>query len=245
MRAIALVSMLLTTLVMLAVGVRLLLVARRTRELPELMFGVAFVASGVGQTFGQVGQRAIWSDAGPLAVVMNGLCLGIVAVGSMALWIVTRRVFNPTARWAGALCWGGCALTLLAWLVRGFGGDFVTGEPGSPGHAIHVFARSLLLAWTSLESTRHYRMLRKRLALGLADPMATNQIGLWAVAGYGSLMATLTIGFYSFVVGMHPLDSTGATLGLTALALAISASMWCAFFPPAALRRRIERPEPA
>ena len=42
MRSLVVLSMLITAVVTLTVGVRLLLAARRTRQIPELLYGTAF-----------------------------------------------------------------------------------------------------------------------------------------------------------------------------------------------------------
>lgn len=232
--------MLFTTVVSLVVGVRLLVVASRTRRQPELLFGLAFLCGGAGQAFGQIGQRVLWTEAGPLAITMNALCLALVAVGTLALWTVTRRVFRPEGRIPGALFAIGCGFTLVAYAVRGLDGEFAHVTAGSRGHAIHEAARLVMLSWMAFESTRHYRMLRLRLRLGLADPMATNQLLLWVVSGYATWLAAAVIVWWSFGLRIHPLESPVATVLLTVVMLVIGIGMWCAFFPPAALRRRIE-----
>jgi hypothetical protein len=57
MQGFAAANLLLLTVVTFVVGVRLLLVARRTCRLPELLFGVAFVSGSLGTAGGQLGQR--------------------------------------------------------------------------------------------------------------------------------------------------------------------------------------------
>ncbi len=238
-RTLTALSMLFTTVVSVVVGVRLLIVAARTRRKPEMLFGVAFVCGGAGQAFGQIGQRLLWTEAGPLATGMNALCLGMVAMGTVALWQVIRHVFRPEGGVAGGLVAFGCLVTLIAYAVRGFDGEFAFVTAGSRGHAIHEGARLVMMSWMVYESTRHYRMLRRRLRLGLADPLATNQLLLWTCSAYATWMAAGVITWWSFGLRIHPLESSVATAMLVALMLVIGTGMWCAFFPPAALRRHI------
>lgn len=239
MQALSVLSMLFTTLVSLGVGVRLLFVAVRTRRQPELLFGLAFLCGGAGQAFGQIGQRVLWTEAGLLATSMNAVCLALVAAGTIALWTVTRRVFRPEGRLPGVLFALGCVATLVGFAVRGLDGEFAHVTAGSRGHAIHEAARLVMLSWMAFESTRHYGMLRRRMRLGLADPMASNQLLLWTVSGYATWLAAAVISWWSFGLRIHPLESPVATAILTVLMLVIGVGMWCAFFPPAALRRRI------
>lgn len=240
MRTVAVLSMLITTVVTVTVGIRLLMVARRTRQAPELLFGIAFVGGGAGQAFAQVGQRALWADSGSLGTLLNTVCFGLVVLGSLALWAVTRRVFRPSGSLAGWLCIAGALVTLAAYGLRIVDGDFVSGSPGTRGHGVHLLARCVLMGWISVEATRHYRMLRRRVTLGLADPMATNQVLMWAISGYATLAAALVIGTWAFVLQQHPLDSLLATSMLIAIVAIVSVGTWCAFFPPDALRRRVE-----
>lgn len=240
MRTVTVLSMLLTTIVTVTVGVRLLIVARRTKRLPEMLFGIAFVGGGAGQAFAQVGQRVLWNEPGTWSTVMNAACYGLVVVGTLALWVVTRRVFHPGGSWAGWLCILGGTLTVVAFGLRIVDGDFMTGMPGTRGHGLHVVARAVLMAWLSTEAFRHYRMLRRRVALGLADPMATNQVLLWAISALATLGAALIIGFWAFVLRLHPLESSVATSMLVTVVAVVSVGTWCAFFPPDALRRRVE-----
>lgn len=239
MRTLVVISMLFTTIVSVVIGVRLLIVAARTRKEPELLFGLAFLCGGAGQAFGQIGQRFLWTEAGPLAMAMNAFCLGLVAAGTLSLWAVTRRVFRPEGRFAGWLFAVGSVITLSAFAVRGLDGEFAQVTAGSRGHAIHESARVVMLGWMAYESTRHYLMLRRRQKLGLADPMTTNQLMLWTVSGYATLTAASVIVWWSFVLRTHPLDSPVAIAILVAMMVVIGVSMWCAFFPPTALRRRV------
>jgi hypothetical protein len=243
MQSLAGISMLITMIVTVTVGVRLLLVARRTRMLPELLFAITFISSGLGQAFGQLGMRVIWNDPGDLATFLNTLCFGAVVIGNLALWQATWRIYHSgdsIGRW---ICGLGSAVVIVGYGVRIFDGDFVTATPGSRGFLIHIVARAVLLTWTSYESIRYWRLLQKRLALGLADPIATNQILLWGYSAMATLATTLLIGGSIFALGRHPLEIPSVVLMLTGAVLVISSCMWCAFFPPAWLRERIEARE--
>jgi len=240
-QSIAVLSMVFTFAVTLTVGVRLLLVVRRTRGLPEFLFGFTFLSTALGQAFGQAGMRVLWSTPGPLATTMNALTFAFVALGTVALWLVVWRVFRPGKGWGAALCVVGCGLTLLAYAVRLWDGDFAHNGGETRGFLLHVTARGILLAWTSAEAIHYWSLLRKRLALGLADPMATNQILLWGISGIFAFVGTSVVGYAIFVLRQHPLELVGSTAILMAVVVGSSVSMWCAFFPPGWLRRLVER----
>ena len=50
-----------------------------------------------------------------------------------------------------------------------------------PGHWIGWLGRTMAIFGVAFESFRYWRMLRRRLRLGLADPVVTNRFLLWAV----------------------------------------------------------------
>ena len=241
MQAIAILSMVFTVAVTLTVGVRLLLVARRTRGLPEFLFGFTFLSTALGQAFGEIGMRVLWSTPGPLATTMNALTFALLTLGTAALGLVVWRVFRPGKGWGAALCAAGCGLILLAYAVRLWDGDFVDRNGQTRGYLLHITARGILIAWTATEAIHYWSLLRKRLALGLADPVATNQILLWGISGIFAFGGTGTLGYARFVLHQHPLELFGVTAFLMAMVVGASGSMWCAFFPPNWLRRWVER----
>jgi hypothetical protein len=85
--------------VWIVTGVRLMLLARRTRALPEFLLGLALLLqAGVGYPLSVVGQ-----SAGAFAIV--AIALGAVCnnTGMGLMAVFTARVFHDTARWAWAL----------------------------------------------------------------------------------------------------------------------------------------------
>ena len=104
--------------------------------------------------------------------------------------------------------------------------------------------RIVLFGWAALEAFRYHRLQRRRLALGHAAPVAAAQILLWGVAALAMMVFTATVVVSVFVEHRHPLDVPAALWLITSGTLTASAAMWCAFFPPAALRRWVA-PTPA
>jgi len=186
MQGFGMLGMAVVAAVTFAVGIRLLLLARRTRQLPEFAFGSGFLCGAVGSAAGQLGQRLLWSEPGLLTSVMNTLCFGLMIFGTLMIFVVTWRIFRPNFTRAKLACTLGCVVTL-----------------------------------------------------GLADPLATNQILLWGVAGLAMLGTQATIATSIFLLHRHPFDLPAATVLITLLCLLLSTSMWCAFFPPTALRRLV------
>ena len=81
--------------------------------------------------------------------------------------------------------------------------------------------------------------MRRRLRLGLADPLVTNRFLLWGLgigaAGVGSLISVSV----QVVSGFSMSEIPALTLSNSMFGLASAVLMWVAFVPPAAWRRYI------
>jgi len=232
--------MILISAVTLAVGVRLLLVARRTRKLPELLFGIAFLTGAVGSAGGQVGRRLLWAEPGAFSTVMTGFCFALLLVGSAVLFVSTWRIFRPDRGWAAGGCMLGSLLLAASFVLRLAGGEFATNDMETRGMGLFFATRGAGFAWAAAEALRYQALLRRRLALGLAEPVVANQILLWGVSGVAAVGLSLVISISIFGLHRHPFDVPAVMALLTVFAVVTAVAMWCAFFPPAALRRIIE-----
>ena len=216
-------------------GVRLLLLARRTHELPELALGLAFFL--VGALGFPLGLTAVMPGVSePVARAFFALSQVATGIGSVSVYVFTRSVFRPQARWATwivSLAALGLAVQAAFGIARAFRGD-----PAQFGAADLAFSsRQALTAfsylWTAFEAF-HYRLLMvRRLALGLAEPAVVNRFLLWAIAGVGSFAGSSTMSAVS-LVGAQPWQNPVAlsAVGLGGLTAAICA--WLAFMPPRA-----------
>ena len=62
------------------------------------------------------------------------------------------------------------------------------------GLAPMVAVLGLYYVWTAFEGFRYYGMMKKRMALGLADAVVTNRFLLWALCGLVSLTWNARVG---------------------------------------------------
>ena len=223
------------------VGIRLLVLAQRNRALPELMLGIAFVVGGtIGGVLGQIvqtqGDRFSPGVAGQLLLVY-----GVVAVIGITTYnVFTWRVFQPEARWARLF-----VLTLFLCCLTHLGFNAVTGvyETGLVTARQRIVETALYMAgpvWATIEAFRHHGLLKKRLTLGLADPVVVNRMLLW---GIGSLFAS-TIVLGSVVVVLfdsnHPaIQLSGLNIGLSGIVASTAYAL--AFFPPSSFLEWVRR----
>ncbi|HEY8122242.1 MAG TPA: hypothetical protein VII78_13055 [Myxococcota bacterium] len=222
-----------------AVGIRLLLLAWRTRELTDFTIACALVVLA-GITYplmlaGALGGFAL--EPTRWMLIASGFT-GALGFGAVAAF--TQRAFRPHAAWAHAL--SGVLIAMLGYsavasmLSAQHAGDFeALRSPRSPLVWTRVAAVAIYL-WTSFEGLRCWVQARRRLALGLADPLVVNRFLLWALIGAFAL-CSVAPALVLTLAGKQPLDypMTRLTTGVAGVATAVA--MQLSFLPPASYRR--------
>jgi hypothetical protein len=227
--------------VITVVGVRLLLLARRTRELPELLLGGSFILGGTIGSVVEAGGMSASNLAEPAiagSMLLVGKLFGVLGFTCQALFI--RRVFRPSEGWAVAL-----VLALLAVMgiaLAGFARHGTFDGSGMP-HGfffLELAARVAFPLWLCIESARYASLMARRLRLGLADPVVANRFVLWSWMGGLSIVLLLTsVPPLLLDRVSHATWLVGDTFVLGVVGVTLSATNWLAFFPPAAYRRRL------
>ncbi len=228
------------------VGTRLLLLARRTRQLPELAIGAGlFVYAVITQPMLAASQplgEAFGTNA-TLAALGVGLFANIISMGGIYVftWCVFRRDSSVAKAAVGvAVAWATINAAALWASVAYHGvGDSVafTTRLGLIGMSLNF---GVGMAWTGAESLRYHRLMRRRLALGLAEPAVVNRFLLW---GIGSAACALLVAALVFcaAVGMHFLTDPAPILLMAANGATCAICWYLAFIPPTGYVRWIER----
>lgn len=222
----------------LAIGIRLVWLARRNRGLPELLIGLGIL--GIGPAgFALMVTAMGFADRPGVAFVCLAAAQLAIAVGAMSAYVFNWTVFRRDAAWARAV------IVVAALLfAASFFGRFVVGSYSLPMRLdfwtqVGSFNLIVCLLWGSLESLRYYGIMRRRARLGLADPLLTNRFLLWGLgigsAGVGSLIGNVVM----IARGSAMVELDGLTLSNSLFGLASAVLMWIAFLPPAAYRRWI------
>jgi len=228
-------------LVSLVVGIRLLLLARRTRQLPEFVMGGALlVMGGIGYPATAIARGGEALDP-TVRGAIAGFALVCQAVGIAGLATFTARVFRADQRIATLGAWTLGLLALATVVTDGALSGFhgAVQNVGLPMRGNEALA-GLVLGWCTVESFLYHSKLKRRVKLGLASPVVANRIRLW---GIGSLFAML-LNWISQVAAWNGIDVATSALGaglVGALGPIAAGSVWLAFFPPASYVRRIER----
>jgi len=226
----------------LVVGGRVMWIARRTRGVPELVLGTAlFLMGGLGYPLMTVAVRGEELSDGVRSAMLVGQMITSI-VGMTGLGWFTRKVFRPGAAWATAL-WLACVagfVGLAVWQIVGPGlVAFLESPTTSPWHASN-YIPMVLMSWAGIESMRYWSMQKKRLALGLADPVVADRFRLWGLAILtADAITILSVGFE--LAGVTMVGTAAGSLVVGTLGLFAAAFLWLAFVPTAGYVARVRR----
>ncbi len=231
------------SLVSIMVGVRMCALARRTRQLPELLIGISFL-SGIG-----LGYTLYWITQllPPPPSVAETLLLVVrwaVVVGSVTILYFTWRVFRPQEPWAGVLV--GSAMTLVclrALRVYITGEMSVEQETSNPLYWLGSVAFEASYLWSCWESYLYQRGIRRRFAHGLpADLAVATRVSLWSLglgaAGLMHVANNVVLVIVWKTTGLSLVDPRTNFIQPT-FGLVSAIALWAAFFAPDAWVRAL------
>jgi hypothetical protein len=213
-------------------GTRLLWLASRTRALPEATLGFSCIVGGMLGWAAVLVAGGIGDRAPEVGRALNAIGLFCFSAGTLSLGLFCWRVFSPKNPWVAAFF-----VLLVVTLVVDFVHNIVIlGIPFPPTTSFWywpgMLARSAIFAWRPLVALPFYFRLRRRLALGLADPVAMNRVLLWGVAGAITCASTVFVVGVT-LAGLWETPARSILAIVTVLAAAADATLgWLAFVPP-------------
>ena len=165
----------------LAVGLYLLRKASVTNGRAEFYLGLAFVFNGLSFAFSEIlfviGANVLLDEFSYIGRIWAAAC-------SVTIAIFTWRVFRSNARWAWRLVCVDVALVSVGLALSAWEGDWEGYSPLTyKGFWLDWVGGVAPFVWLSVESLRQYALARRRVSLGLADPIICNRyllIGLYA-----------------------------------------------------------------
>jgi len=222
-----------------AVAIRLLFLARRNRGLPELMLGLSFLLGGTIGAIVEVVGIVASPQLQPAQVgtfLMIGKLFGIAGVSCSVLFV--GWVFRRHERWAIVPATAVIGAGLVAFGGMAAAGTFSSGVNTAPWYWIELAGRLGSPCWLGLEAGRYYLRMKRRMRLGLADPVVTDRFLLWTFAASFSFLM-LTTSITPVLLGRtHPV-AHAALVVCSFSGAAVAACYWLAFFPPEAYRRHL------
>jgi len=219
------------------VGVRMLLLAHRTRGRHELLMGAGMVlVAAVGTPAGIV------SGFGKSVAAMS-LPLWLTStlatqLGITLIYAFTWQVFRPADALGKAIVAAGVLFMLTGiWIA---GRALASAAPGASstmvarnGIFVAMVGYSGCFLWSAVEGFVQYARARKRLSLGLADAIVVNRFLLWGLFGTSATVINVA-SVAANAMGLDPTRSVVVLIPLGVCGLAASVTMYLAFLPPAA-----------
>jgi hypothetical protein len=223
------------------VGLKLLSIAASSRKFPELAVGAAlFAYAAVSQP--AVLAHSVLGEETSLGLRMTLVLLRVLAfyVTLLGLSLFTWQVFGAESRWRQALA-AGLAVTALipaglsvwtTWLQLSANAPVpLYGRIGMTPHFVLTFG------WVSLESLRYHALMRKRRALGLADPVVTNRFLVWGAGEGVSSLVVLALFVTIMTRGEISIGDPFVSWFITSAGLVNALVWWLSFTPPTAYLR--------
>jgi hypothetical protein len=228
---------------------RLLWRARSGTRGPELWLAgyfllAAFLGSmlsiSVYSSLGSDGFR--FSDA-TASLLLAGSTLS-ASIGAVCVYVFTWRTFRPDAARARALVACAAAVFASTWLYQWIAGAFMVVVFPGPAYWIERSVYCGAFLWVGIESFRYFGALRRRLRIGLADPVLTHRFWLWGMWSVATLVFALcdlaariayvwTTGETEVLVVEKAMPIIHATVAISALlGLTAATCLGLTFFPP-------------
>ena len=220
-------------IVSLVVGVRLLLLWKRTRMLPELLIGLGVLGIGPVGFGGMIAGMAVSKTNTALGGTLFMFGFVAIAVGVLSKWIFNWRVYHPNSRALGGVVVLVGVILVAQFFYYALGPGFIEVGAHSPVASSRSLLQITCLLWGSVEALRFWRRMLRRSSLGLASPEVTNRFFLWglgaASAGLGTAIGTVA----GIVTGLGALEIPWVLASSSAHGFVAAIAMWLAFVPPA------------
>jgi hypothetical protein len=228
-------AILLSSVLGTIVGARILRRSRHANAEAERWMGLALLF--------------VWLGGFPLFVVASvapdatlrfaAVALAVICgnSGVACIFAFTRRVFRPEVGWLRAalavpflgLVAGSAGMAASYWEAR----DSLDGMLAA-GRGWSLLANNVAnvaFVWTAAESFRYWSLLRKRVPLGLADPLVANRFFLWGLFAAGTATGNV-VNVFLVLSGQRVLEASWAFVATTVVTMASIGALWLAFHPP-------------
>lgn len=234
------------------IALRLVRQERGAERGSERWLGLFFGALACGMPLRGAVAMGIGLGIDPGVANSIGQAMLTLSLASLAYFV--WQLFRPADNWAR---WAFTSLSLLLALQLVL--FITTGAHSAMASSFHLVSDSAMLmvfGWAFVESLRYWTMTRKRLGLGLVDPVVANRFLLWSLWTGAITMFPIfmvVVRGYILATGQMPETNSAAidprnewTLQVSRVLMlltgpTIAASTWLIFFPPARYLARIRQ----
>jgi hypothetical protein len=226
------------------VAIRMLRLAARTGELPELLIGCALLLGGaIG--FPSTAMAPLLGASQPdlgLRLGLSGtLGLHLSCFANVLAWYVIFHAGSHRARLAAVAC----TVALFLSLVERSAGSMLLLQAAGGGSYSRSYYASLVVQSApyllmAVSGFRYHGRLTRRLAIGLADPVVTNRIWLWSATS-AVVVFQYAFSFATLHLRRDPNLASGSSGVIALLGLVLSTLLALAFLPPRSYLARIAR----
>ena len=231
MNPLSLIGFLAFFVVALVVGIRLLLLWRRTRQLPELLMGIGVLGIGpIG--FGAMTIGTVSMSNPPIANAAFAMGTVAVAVGVLAKCTFNWLVYRRESVIAKIVTCGVGMLLLVVLATQVLDGQWTPTTAMAWDSLSRSFVQVGCLFWGSAESLYYWSRLRRRMTLGLADSVIVNRFLMWGLgAGFAGLGTGIGV-TAEIITGIPTLQIPWVVSTSSAFGFAAAVSIYLAFVPP-------------
>ncbi|MBW2493871.1 MAG: hypothetical protein JRE43_03890 [Deltaproteobacteria bacterium] len=174
-----------------AVGIYLLQTAARENGGPSFFLGWALLCNGISFGLSEIGFVA---DTEQLIEPLTFASRVCSAACSVSIALFAWRVFRRQSRWGGAAVGLIFGLIASGLTISALEGDWEGYSPlSSRGFWFEWVGSTAPFLWLASESIREYLISRRRIPLGLIDPVICNR---YFLIGFYASLASLTYVIY-------------------------------------------------
>jgi hypothetical protein len=225
------------------VGIYLLRKSSTMPGRPEFFLGLAFLFDGFSYGLGDlpyvVDVGSLFEEVSYLGRIFSGAC-------SLAIALFTYRVFRSGTVWAQRVIWGAGALIAAGLAISAFEGDWEGITPLSGvGYWPGWLGGTVPFLWLAIESSRQYLVTRRRVPLGLIDPLVCNRYLLIAVYATLGTITFLLLPPMCIIYELYGTWSTTLDLATGGAEITALLALWVSFSAPSFYRRWVCGPDAA
>ena len=224
-------------IVYLIVSWRLFRRSHRDEGVAERLLAGVFLFFGVSSVVYAIATSSRFES---IVTALNFAGRMIYLPAPILMAMFTRQVFRKEESWAARLVWGSPILFVVG--ISGsilLHGDWEGFSASSPWFWVECVGFTYPYAWAGTEALLQYGQARRRVKLGLCDPLVCNRFLLWALFGVFQVCASLVL--FPLYADYEAQNRWGAMWDAVYSGFLISSivMIWLVFFPPALYKRLI------